>query len=105
MLLLNVDKYPDINFVIKEHPSYRRSVIGKVTPHANIHFANGHPTPELIANADAVVTLNSTVGIEALVLEKKVITLGLAAYNIEGLVLHSIDPDMFEKSLTAIRDW
>ncbi len=75
------------HFVIKEHPSFPLSIRAEVTPHPRIHFANHHDTQALIEGADAVITVNSTVGLESVLLEKKVITLGLAPYDIEGLVL------------------
>jgi len=82
-------KYPDKNFVIKEHPSFKQSIAGKYPPRKNILFANGNSTEELIKNARLVITLNSTVGIEALLFGKPVITLADACYNIDGLVRHA----------------
>ena len=55
----------------------------------NILFANGNSTEELIKNARLVITLNSTVGIEALLFGKPVITLADACYNVDGLVRHA----------------
>ncbi|KAA2313401.1 nitrogen fixation protein FixF [Pseudooceanicola sediminis] len=95
---------PDQTFVIKEHPSFKRSVIGLRLDHPRVIFANGNVTSEMIAQARAVLTLNSTVGIEALLLDKPVITLGDACYNIEGLVLHAGDADALNAAL-ARRDW
>ena len=46
-------------------------------------------TQELIERSLFVVTLNSTVGIESLLLGKPVLTLGNAFFNIEGLVAHA----------------
>ncbi len=80
---------PAQTFVIKEHPSFKRSVKGTRPDHPRVIFANENVTSELIEGAKAVVTLNSTVGIEALLLERPVITLGRACYNVEGLVLHA----------------
>ena len=37
-------KYPDKNFVIKEHPSFKQSIAGKYPPRKNILFANGNST-------------------------------------------------------------
>ena len=82
-------KYPDKNFVIKEHPSFKQSIAGKYPPRKNILFANGNSTEELIKNARLVITLNSTVGIEALLFGKPVITLADACYNVDGLVRHA----------------
>lgn len=95
---------PADTFVIKEHPSFKRSVIGVRPAHPRVIFANGNVTSEMIAQARAVLTLNSTVGIEALLLDKPVITLGEACYNIEGLVLHAGDTAALNAAL-ARRDW
>ena len=92
------DRHPDLRFVIKEHPSFKRSVVG-LRAHPRVRFANGNVTSELIRDARAVITLNSTVGLEALLLERPVITLGEACYNIEGLVRHAPDPAALDAAL------
>ena len=73
----------DVKFVIKEHPSC-------VVDYADLHerakasgrivFANGNSTDELVRKAEAVMTINSSVGIEAMIHKKKVIALGQAFY-------------------------
>jgi len=72
--------------VLKEHPSSRvkypdlaRRASGAVL------FANGNSTQELIEKADCVVTINSTVGLESILLAKPVLVLGDAFYAIEGI--------------------
>ncbi|MBY5972416.1 hypothetical protein KUV28_08670 [Ferrimonas balearica] len=97
------DRNPDDTFVIKEHPSFKRSVIGW-REHPRVIFANGNVTSDLIRDARAVITLNSTVGIEGLLLGKPVITLGHACYNIDGLVQHAPDAAALDAALAA-RDW
>jgi|GEM_PF-1297426 len=68
------------------------------------YLATGN-TKELIQNAVAVITINSTVGIEALIELKPVITLGNAFYNIEGIVKHCSDPaDLPEYIKDSIRN-
>ncbi len=78
--------------VAKEHPSdFGRvdySALQARYQQDNILFLRFYPTPDLIAQAQGVITLNSTVGIEALVQHKPVITLGNSFYNIDGLVCH-----------------
>ncbi len=74
--------------VLKEHPNcptrfteiYRRAA-----SMPNVHIANGNPTGELIAGAMGVITLNSSVGIESLLLGKPVLALGDAVYGIPGV--------------------
>ena len=76
-------KLPNINFVFKEHPSSIKDyphLHKKADQILNIFFANGHPTQDLIINSDAVITLNSTVGIESLLFKKRVIVLGNAFF-------------------------
>ncbi|CAH0193664.1 hypothetical protein SRABI70_01570 [Pseudomonas sp. Bi70] len=79
-----------LTVVFKEHPSSRESY---PELHAQVHerllFANGNPTQELIENSEFVVTINSTVGLESLLLGKPVMTLGQAFFNVPGLVAHA----------------
>ena len=75
--------------VIKEHPSWPRSFKHLHHRNPNIVFANEANTQELIEQALAVVTINSTVGVEGLLLGKKVITLGNSFINVPGVVWHA----------------
>lgn len=75
-------------FVIKEHPSSRVDYSDLHYKHKNIIFANGNSTQELISNSSAVLTINSTVGLESILIGANVITCGNAFYNIPELVLH-----------------
>lgn len=83
-----------LTLVVKEHPSdYGRidySALRQAYPQAV--FSRTHDTADLIAKAKAVVTVNSTVGIEALLRRKPVVTLGRAFYNIPGVV-RALNPD------------
>lgn len=98
------DRNPTEVFVVKEHPSFRASVIGLFPPHPRILFANGNVTGDLIAASRAVLTINSTVGIEALQAAKPVITLGTACYDITGLTLRARDAASLDAAL-AQHDW
>ena len=91
--------------VVKEHPSdlgradyrpLRRSLPGA-------YFMRRTPVGDLIRSARAVVTLNSSVGVEALLLMRPVITLGEALYNGPGVVSHIGDGDLAE-ALGAVID-
>ena len=104
VVIAAADRHPDDVFVIKEHPSFKRSVRGLRPPHPRVIFANGNVTSELIEGARAVVTLNSTVGIEALLMERPVIVLGAACYDLPGLVLRARDADALDVALRQ-RDW
>ena len=76
----------DIVFVIKEHPSDSRVYSEFHARHPRIIFTNNN-TEDLIRDAQAIITLNSSVGIEAAMLEKKVIVLGDACYAVDGMTL------------------
>ncbi|MQX52699.1 polysaccharide synthesis/modification protein [Alcanivorax sp. PA15-N-34] len=79
----------DTVFVVKEHPTSKRSYPELHGRHPRIIYANANDTQELIEQSLAVITINSTVGIESLLLGRPVITLGNACYNIDGLVSHA----------------
>jgi len=89
-------------FIIKEHPSWPRSFKKLHDKNPDILFANNNNTQELIENSLAVITINSTVGIEALLLDKNVITLGNAFFNIDGVVHHCASQDALNLSLLTI---
>ncbi len=74
--------------VFKLHPSCRqhyRALQDAAARDPRIHFANGNSTDELVRQARGVITINSTVGIEALLLNRPVLTLGQACYAIPGV--------------------
>ncbi|MCG8434302.1 MAG: hypothetical protein MJA83_09755 [Gammaproteobacteria bacterium] len=100
MLQQDIDREAlDLKIVIKEHPSCENE-------YADLHaraqddgiiFANANDTPSLIKNARAIITLNSSAGLEALMLSKPVIVLGQAFYNIEGLTMQAHNyPQLWE---------
>lgn len=92
--------------VFKEHPCSR-----EVYPDLHrrtgqgLLFANGNATQALIEASQFVVTLNSTVGIESLLLGKPVLTLGQAFFNIEGLVAHADGLDEALERAQAFPQW
>lgn len=77
---------PHLCFVVKEHPSCAHVYPELHDRHPRIRFANDLPTEDLIRRAACVLTINSSVGIEAILHHQRVITLGQAFYNIEGIV-------------------
>lgn len=82
--------------VFKEHPSSRESYPQlHARTHGQLLFANGNATQQLIESSQYVVTLNSTVGLESLLLNKPVLTLGQAFYNVPGLVGHADSLEQF----------
>lgn len=78
--------------IVKEHPSDfgrtdYRDLEEKYRGH-KVHFLRYYSTPELIKRAQGIITINSSVGVESLLVHKPVITLGKAFYNVEGVVEH-----------------
>ena len=92
--------------VFKEHPS---SPIRYPDLHERSgpreRFANGNDTQTLIEDADAVITVNSTVGLEAILLGKPVLVLGRAFYAIPGLTLSAEGPEELAEALHRLSDW
>lgn len=95
-----------LTVVFKEHPSSRESYPDlHARTHANLLFANGNNTQELIQRSQFVITLNSTVGLESVLLDKPVLTLGQAFFNIPGLVAHADSAaELFERA-RAFPQW
>lgn len=102
----NAERGDDLWIIAKEHPSdFGRvdySQLKAKYQKDNIVFLRYYPTPDLIKQANGVLTLNSSVGIESLVQHKPVITLGNAFYNVEGLVCHVDNPKKLAGSLGII---
>lgn len=95
---------PSLEFVIKPHPACPERYDDLVSlNHPKIHFVQDIPSQALVQHAKAVLTVNSTVGMEAIIARKNVIVLGQAIYGFEPLIrlatnqvqleaiLHSID--------------
>lgn len=98
-----------INIIFKEHPSDKKSNYSTLHEIASknqyINFANGVETPELIKKAKAIVTINSSVGIEALLFEKKVITLGEAFYAIEPITKNASNEKELNDIINSLDTW
>lgn len=95
-----------LTVVFKEHPSSREQYpeLHKRT-HAKLLFANGNNTQTLIEQSQFVVTLNSTVGLESLLLGKPLITLGQAFFNIDGVVMHADSAEALVNIAAQFPDW
>ena len=66
--------------ITKEHPRCPQRYNIEEIETDRFMFANGNETPDLIANASLIVTLNSTVGLEAMLFDKPIAVLGKAFY-------------------------
>lgn len=95
----------DIKVVMKEHPSWPKNFAHLYHADSNIIFANGMDTQTLIECSTAVATINSTVGIEALLLNKQVITMGESCFNVEGMVTNCLDQATLNQAFaTCLQD-
>lgn len=95
-----------LTVVFKEHPSSRESYpeLHQRT-HDRLLFANGNATQELIEASEFVITLNSTVGLESLLLGKPLLTLGQAFFNVEGVVMHADSASELVAIAKAFPQW
>lgn len=76
----------ELCFVVKEHPSCGQTYGELHERNPRIVFANDETTENLIRQAECVMTVNSSVGVEAILHHQRVVTLGQAFYNIPGIV-------------------
>lgn len=74
----------DVQFIIKKHPAQSQCLVeaGSIPI-----ITDQYSTQEMVAFADVIFTINSSLGFEALVAGKKVCTFGQAPYVIDGLVV------------------
>lgn len=94
----------NLSIIIKEHPSDngRTDYAPLKQKYPEITFLQTYSIEALINNAKGVITINSSVGIESLLKHKKVITLGNAAYNIEGIVTQASSVDELTSALNSL---
>ncbi len=96
-----------IHVMVKEHPEEhaRNAYLDlkqKYKQDEQVIFVTKHEVEPLIEKALAIITINSTVGIEALSQYKHVITLGEALYNIEGIAHHCPHPSHLAETLATV---
>lgn len=99
---------PDLHIVFKEHPSNKHdypTLHTKANTYDHIHIINSYPTQHLITHAQAVITVNSTVGIESLLLGKRVIVLGNAFYAIEGVTKQAQSEKELKEIIDSLNSW
>jgi len=96
------------NFVFKEHPSSSYNypdLHQRAKDSGQLFFANGYATQALIQKSLAVITVNSTVGIESLLFKKRVVVLGDAFYRIDGITKGVSDLEMLHKVFLDLESW
>jgi capsular polysaccharide export protein len=90
---------------LREHPSSATrypSINREAAASSDCSFANGGKLADWLDTMDLVITINSSVGMEALIKGKKVITLGHAFYNIPGLVEHAESTEQLTQAIHRI---
>ena len=89
---------------IKEHPSspisFRDSIKSFNNP--NLICDIEHDVYDLLANSKGVITINSSVGLEAFSFQVPVLTLGKALYSFDGLTNRISNLDSFCKTLAKV---
>lgn len=95
---------PDIKIVIKEHPSDPRIYSDLHELNSRIVFSTDN-TEALIRNAEAVITLNSSVGLESIMLEKRVVVLGNACFNVSGVTKQARSASELASILNGLSSW
>ena len=96
---------PDISIIVKEHPAD----VGRIDytqlrhRYPDIVWLREYPIQELIRNAEAVVTLNSSVGLQAITEYTPVTTVGHSMYDMHPYVYSSnVSDDISQKISDAL---
>jgi len=79
---------PETSLVVKLHPAdrHRTDYDPVIRRFPEVVWLDGGDLRRILPAASAVVTVNSTVGVEALLFDRPVVVLGNAAYGFDGLV-------------------
>lgn len=97
-----------IPVILRPHPS-DSSRFRKLKRHVEsipwMQFDQSLPLAQAVGNARAILTINSSVGMESILLNKKVIVLGEAFYGIPGLVMTAKDVTTLGKALANIEEF
>jgi hypothetical protein len=93
--------------VFREHPSDR---VGNAAQLARlvgprVVVDNATDTFELVRRAEGVVTVNSSVGMQALLFGKPVLALGRANYTVPGVVATAGGAEGLAEAFAGARDW
>jgi len=93
--------YSDITLAFKVHPMERGLVNYKYDSRSLVVDGD---TTELVKNSKCVVTINSTVGFEAIQQYKKVLVLGSAFFKIDGIAVCSSKESFKEDMKSVLSD-
>lgn len=85
----------DIQLRIKEHPSSPVSFAQRIESYDNpkLVLDNEHDVYDQVAHSQGVITINSSVGLEAFLFDKPVVTIGKALYSFGEMTTKATDLD------------
>jgi capsular polysaccharide export protein len=94
---------PGWHLRLKEHPSARQSFAGDLHdfPGKRIYLDNRSDTFDLVRASRAVLTVNSSVGLEAMFFDKPVIAAGDCYWAIEGVAYDAVDEVLLGRLLSS----
>jgi len=107
-VIVTLSRITEYHFVLREHPSSSRNypdLHKRANSIENITFANGCTVQTLIERSIAVITINSTVGLESLLFKKRVIVLGDSFYRIEGITKMADNQEILNKIVQSLDTW
>jgi len=101
---------PEVELVVKEHPmSIGRNPIAmlrRLSRIPNVRLVDPHTSSlRLLSRAEGVVTISSTVGLEALLFERPVLTLGRPFYSGYGVTLDLDSPSGVDAAVPRLLDF
>ncbi len=91
---------------IKEHPSAKISFAERIRAATGrrVYLDNATDTFELVQKSRAVLTVNSSVGLEAMFYDKPVIAAGQCFWSLPGVALEAPEPSDLERIFAAPQD-
>ena len=97
----------DVSLVVRPHPSCRvgqDSALSLALTNPRVRVITGGTSADLLQACKAVVTVNSSVGLEAFAFDKPVITLGQSFYHREGLTRQAGDAAALKQAFRELDD-
>lgn len=98
---------PGWKLKVKEHPSAKVSFTAQLKHLQNEKFliANHLNTFDLVSESQGVVTLNSSVGLQAMLYDKPVLVLGEAFYGFEPITHRANNAKELNRWFTLAENW
>ncbi|MCF7878985.1 MAG: hypothetical protein K9L95_05940 [Candidatus Omnitrophica bacterium] len=93
----------DCSVVVKEHPDDfgRKDYSWLKKKYPEIIWLKKYDIKKVLKNSSAVITINSSVGVEALAEDKPVIVLGNSFYDLDGVVYKAASLDSLKEAVKA----